>query len=240
MHETQPTSNDGALKLHHFSSSIFYPEIRQAESENALLQPLLISVWFSGAVPRHLAHSNIPIEITVSLNEEYTLFTVPVIEIASQRTGEPYPSNSSVSSGQYEHYSMSDDAPISFLPLPPTFDYTDSDHWAELSGTIQSWLVAFADTMKPEWTWGRDTFWYAFVAANPDFPGGKWAFWGPSIPLEGQFIEEWVGGGIDLAAGDADEELATPSMHNDTLSFIWTEFSKHVALFYPYPLISTT
>ena len=144
-----------------------------------------------------------------------------------------------MSSSEYEHYSVSDDTPISFLPLPPTIDHMDSDHWAELSGTIQSWLVAFVDTMTPEWTWGRDAFWYAFVAAYPDFPNGKWVFWDPSIPLEGQFIEEWVGG-INLAAGDADEELATPSTHNDTLDFIWTEFSKHVALFYPCPLVSTT
>ncbi|KAG1873403.1 hypothetical protein C8R48DRAFT_544712, partial [Suillus tomentosus] len=179
---------------HNFSTSIFYPEILQAEPEDVLLQPLSLSVWFSGAVPRHLVHSNIPIEITVSLNEKYTLFTVPVIEIASQRSREPHPhpSNKSVVSDQYDSRSMSDDTPISFLPLLATFDHLDSFHWAELSGTIQSWLVALEDTMTPEWTWGRDTFWYAFVAANPDFPGGKWVFWNPRIPLEGQFIEEWV------------------------------------------------
>ncbi|KAG1733177.1 hypothetical protein EDD22DRAFT_737610, partial [Suillus occidentalis] len=175
---------------HNFSTSVFYPEIRQAESEDVLLQPLLVSVWFSGAVPRHLVHSNIPIEITVSLNEEYTLFTVPVIEIASQRSGEPH--SNTVLLNQHDSRSMSDDMPISFLPLPATFDHMDSYHWAELSGTIQSWLVALEDTMTPEWTWGRDAFWYAFVAANPNFPAGKWAFWDPSIPLEGQFIEEWV------------------------------------------------
>ncbi|KAG2354697.1 hypothetical protein BDR07DRAFT_1228538, partial [Suillus spraguei] len=81
---------------------------------------------------------------------------------------------------------------ISFLPLPSTFDHADSDHWAELSDNIQSWLVAFADTMLPEWNWGWDAFWYAFITANPDFPNGKWTFWDTRIPLEGQFIEEWV------------------------------------------------
>ncbi|KAG2112494.1 hypothetical protein BD769DRAFT_1630180 [Suillus cothurnatus] len=195
MHQTRPSSNTGALNPHNFSTSIFYPEILQAESEDVLLQPLSLSVWFSGAVPRHLVHSNIPIEITVSLSDKYTLFTVPVIEIASQRSREPHPhpSNKSVVSNQYDSRSMSDDTPISFLPLPATFNHMDLFHWAELSVTIQSWLVALEDTMTPEWTWGRDAFWYAFVAANPDFPSGRWLLWDPRIPLEGQFIEEWNG-----------------------------------------------
>ncbi|KIK32254.1 hypothetical protein CY34DRAFT_27243 [Suillus luteus UH-Slu-Lm8-n1] len=173
-----------SLNTHNFSTSIFYPEIRQAEPEDVLLQPLLVSVWFSGAVPWHLVHSNIPIEITVSLNEEYTLFTVPMIEI-------------SVVSDKYDYCSMSDDMPILFLPLPATFNHIDSYHWAELSGTIH-------------------------------------------IPLEGQFIKEWVGGSINLSAGDTNEDFTAPLMHADTLDFIWTEFSKHITLFYPYPLFSTT
>ncbi|KAG2156933.1 uncharacterized protein EDB93DRAFT_1238773 [Suillus bovinus] len=186
----QPMSSTRALGPHEFSTSTFCPGFLRAESEDVLLQPFSVSVWFSGAIPRHLAHSNIPIKISVSLNEEYQLFTVPVIEIASKRSREP--SNNSVASSQYEPFSASDgDTSIPFLPLPSTFNHMDSDHWAELSSTIQSWLVTLADTVTPEWTWGRDAFWYAFVAANPDFPNGKWAFWNPSIPLEGQFIEEW-------------------------------------------------
>ncbi|KAG2138246.1 hypothetical protein BD769DRAFT_1341613, partial [Suillus cothurnatus] len=175
---------------HNFSTSIFYSEILQAESEDVLLQPLSLSVWFPGAVPRHLIHSNIPIEIIVSLSEKYTLFTVPVIEIVSQRSREPHPhpSNKSIVSNQYDSRSMSDDTPISFLPLLATFNHMDSFHWAELSVTI----LALEDTMTPEWTWGQDTFWYGFVTANPDFPSGRWLLWNLRIPLEGQFIEEWV------------------------------------------------
>lgn len=177
----------------------------------------------------------------------------------SQRSGEPHSNTvrsisshwffslwltlvhaKSVVLDQYDFCSMSDDTPISFLPLPATFNHMDSYHWAELSGTIQSWLVALEDTMMLEWTWGWDTFLYAFVAANPDFPTGKWAFWDPSIPLEGQFIKQWVGGSINLSAGDTNEDFTAPLMHADTLDFIWTEFSKHIVLFYPYPLFSTT
>ncbi|KAG1814551.1 hypothetical protein EV424DRAFT_1325930 [Suillus variegatus] len=239
----QETPDNGALSFSDFSTSILYPDTLQAESEDILLQPLSVSVWFSGTVPRHLAHPNIPIKISVSLNEEYQLFTVPVIEVESQHSRESYRFNN-VSCGQYEHCPMSggesDDASITFLPLPSTFDHMDPDHWARLSGTIQSWLLTFTDAVTPEWTWGWDAFWYAFVAANPDFPNGKWAFWDPRIPLEGQFIEEWVECGINLPVEDADEELTTPLTHSDTRDLIWGEFSRHIALFYPYRLISTT
>ncbi|KAG2147150.1 hypothetical protein BD769DRAFT_1660325 [Suillus cothurnatus] len=240
----QETPDDGALSFSNFSTSILYPNSLQAESEDMLLQPLSVSVWFSGAVPRHLAHSNIPIKISVALDEEYQLFTVPVIEVESCYSRESFHFNNCVASSQYEPCSMSGsesgDASITFLPLPSTFDHMDPDHWVRLSGTIQSWLLTLMDTVTPEWTWGRDAFWYAFVAANPDFPNGKWAFWDPSIPLEGQFIEEWVECGTNLSIEGADEELTAPLTDNDTRDFIWREFSRHIALFYPYPLISTT
>ncbi|KAG2338172.1 hypothetical protein BDR05DRAFT_857449, partial [Suillus weaverae] len=172
----------------HFSSSTFYPDMQLAESKDVILQPLSILVWFSGAVPRHLAHSNIPIEITVSVKDEYKSFTVPVIKIVSQQ---PHHSNNSMAFSQ-SCSATDNDMSFSFLPLPPTFDHTDSDHWAELLDNIQSWLMKSVDPIMPEWTWGQEAFWYAFVATHPDFPSGRWSFLDPSITLEGQFIEEWV------------------------------------------------
>ncbi|KAG2122909.1 hypothetical protein DEU56DRAFT_917615 [Suillus clintonianus] len=236
-------SNTTTLQPHHFSSGTFYPDVRLAESKDVVLQPLSILVWFSGAVPHHLAHSNIPIEITVSLKDEYKSFTVPVIEIASQQH---HHSNNSMAFSQSCSATDSDLA-FSFLPLLPAFDHTDSDHWAELLDNIQSWLVKSVDPITPEWTWGREVFWYAFIATHPDFPSGKWSFWDPSIPLEGQFIEEWVGSGgvIRMAIDDDDDDdddgkLTTVSTHGDTLDYIWSEFSRHIVLFYPYPLVSTS
>lgn len=138
--------------------------------------------------------------------------------------------------------SVPDDMSFSFLPLPPTFNHADSDHWAELLGNIQTWLVKSADPTTPEWTWGREAFWYAFIATHPDFPSGKWSFWDPSIPLEGQLIEEWVegSGDISMTIRDTEEELAIVSTHRDTLDYIWSKFSRHIALFYPYPLVATS
>jgi hypothetical protein len=85
---------------------------------------------------------------------------------------------------------IGDDVSFFFLSLPSTFDHTDSDHWAELLGNIQSCLMKSVDLTSPEWGW--KAFWYAFIAAHPNFPGGKWSFWDPSISLKGQFIEgQW-------------------------------------------------
>jgi hypothetical protein len=58
------------LQPHHLSSSIFYPDMRLAESKDVILQPLSLLVWFSGAVPRHLAHSNIVCDL-IFLNNGY-------------------------------------------------------------------------------------------------------------------------------------------------------------------------
>jgi hypothetical protein len=79
-------------------------------------------------------------------------------------------------------------------------------------------------------------FWYAFITAHPNFPGGKWSFWDPSISLEGQFIEEWVGSGSGISSmtiEDTDEELTTVSMQGNTLDYIWSDFLRHIVLFYP-------
>ncbi|KAG0693671.1 hypothetical protein DFH29DRAFT_1007039 [Suillus ampliporus] len=183
-------SNTTTVKPCHLSSSTFYPDVQLAKSKDVILQPLSILVGFSGTVPRHLAHSNIPIEITVSVEDKYKSFMGLVIERVSQQ---PHHSNNSIAFSQ-SCSATDDNMSFSFLPLLPTFDHTDSDHWAELLDNIQSWLVKSVDPITPEWTWGRDAFWYAFVATHPDFPSRKWSFWDPSIPLEGQFIKEWMGG----------------------------------------------
>ncbi|KAG2115682.1 hypothetical protein BD769DRAFT_1391176 [Suillus cothurnatus] len=130
----QETPDDGALSFSKFSTSILYPNSLQAESEDMLFTNLSQSQYgFPVRFLDHpLAHSNIPIKISVALDEEYQLFTVPVIEVESCYSRESFHFNN-------------------------------------------SWLLTLMDTVTPEWTWGRDAFWYAFVAANPDFPNGKWA-----------------------------------------------------------------
>jgi hypothetical protein len=133
---------------------------------------------------------------------------------------------------------------IPFLPLAPTFDPTDSCHWAMLSKDIEWWLVNDVQTMSvPQWAWGHDAFWLAYVAAHPTFPNGSWSLWDPRIPLEGQFIEEWLND--DGMSSSADgmpsygvyEVTSQPTAEHKLLFNIWESFGRHVTLFYPFLLI---
>ncbi|KAG1878922.1 hypothetical protein F4604DRAFT_1537481, partial [Suillus subluteus] len=155
--------------------------------------PLCVGVCFSGDLPRHLVHGVIPIQISVSIAEEYSSFTTPVIESLAL-DGYPH-SESSRSENVCAQPSLPCnwhvEIPILFLLLPSNFNHMNSHHWSQLSEQIQHWLVTIPSDSQ-HWTWGRDAFWLAFVGACPDFPGGSWLRWDMRIPLEGQFIEQWV------------------------------------------------
>ncbi|KAI5988838.1 hypothetical protein EDC04DRAFT_2588674 [Pisolithus marmoratus] len=145
------------------------------------------------------------------------------------------------------------DFTILFLPLPCTFDCTDSQQWDMLSKEIETWLVEEVQNLSlPMWTWGRDAFWLAFIGAHPRFPGGCWSAWDLRIPLEGTFIEEWLSGDetesvcLDgLSNSDERDDchdtgnVTAPFDCSTTLSYIWDAFSRHITLFYPHPLISS-
>lgn len=49
-----------------------------------------------------------------------------------------------------------------------------------------------ADSRHPQWAWGKDLFWFAYIAAYPRFPEGHWPSWDPAIPAEGAFIDRWL------------------------------------------------
>jgi hypothetical protein len=125
------------------------------------------------------------------------------------------------------HQDVSDDIQIPFLPLRH-FDNSDWNTWATLSKNIESWLVDVGSETQL-WTWGRDAFWLAFIAAYPLFPRGSWPKWDSRIPLEGPFIEQWLeqSGDHTVIAQEQD------SIRVD----IWDEFCKHAALFFPHSLV---
>ncbi|KAG2079667.1 uncharacterized protein F5147DRAFT_784864 [Suillus discolor] len=63
--------------------STIYPGIHYTDS-HASLQPMCLTVCFPGTFPRQiLERSDIPVRISVSIDEEYGTFTTPVIEVAS-------------------------------------------------------------------------------------------------------------------------------------------------------------
>ncbi|KAI9567963.1 hypothetical protein HD554DRAFT_2097816 [Boletus coccyginus] len=238
------------------------PDVEYIGDDHAFLQPLLVTISFSGPLPRHLIRRQIePVKITVSLSEEYNQFTAPVLRANAWSSYQSEHSEYMTPHPNTVQFSSSDDIgmetcpqdfTIPFLPLPAAFDYTDTRQWASLSKEIEDWLVANIESSALSgWSWGRDAFWMAFVGAHPVFPSGRWALWDPNIPMEGTFIQEWlVGGEPDSElpdselpdsddASDAGNDL-TLSDCSVTLSYVWDSFSKHASLFYPFPLIKAS
>ncbi|KAG2098945.1 uncharacterized protein F5147DRAFT_548334, partial [Suillus discolor] len=175
--------------------STLYPGVHYKDN-HASLEPMSFIVCFPGTFPRQLLErSDIPVRISVSIDQEYGTFTTPVIEVVSSDLSR---CNSILHcSGDLDNstsaMSYDDDKPtISFLPLPLSFDYINPADWQTVYRQIQEWLTTEVDTESSLWTWGRDAFWLAFVAAYPSFPMGKWPMWDPRIPLEGSFIEHWL------------------------------------------------
>lgn len=126
------------------------------------------------------------------------------------------------------------DVIIPFLPLRRTFNHINPMEWATLSKEIEEWLVNDVDTRSQLWTWGCDAFWLTFVAAYPLFPRGKWPMWDPRIPVEGIFIQKWLGCSNDIDAMKLEGDHSLLALFND----IWAKFNKHTAHFHPLPLLA--
>ncbi|KIJ13254.1 hypothetical protein PAXINDRAFT_181327 [Paxillus involutus ATCC 200175] len=197
------------------------------DKDDASLRPILVTVYFPGSFPRHLVKNDIPIQISVSVAEELSSFTTPIIgevvedSCLSQLSDDHSDSQSS---------NPPDDIPIPFLPLPSHFDASDIKHWAGLCSDIQRWLLSVPEQSQ-QWSWGCDIFWLAFIAANPNFPNGGWPIWSPRIILKGPIIESWLEGSLKrLIAEDGKEG----QLHR----WLWGEFCQQAQLFFPYSLIA--
>ncbi|KAG2085108.1 hypothetical protein BD769DRAFT_1374531 [Suillus cothurnatus] len=107
--------------------------------------------------------------------------------------------------------------------------------WVTLLHKLESWLVHInivVDTRTPEWTWGHDTFWMAFLAACPDFPHSSWPLWNSRISLEGAFIELWT------PTEDPEDSPALITNHDTIRAVIWTEFQRLAAECFLYSLVA--
>ncbi|KAG1866353.1 hypothetical protein C8R48DRAFT_772452 [Suillus tomentosus] len=200
--------------------SIIYPNIQQEGNGCISLQPLGFTVCFSGMLPEGLLQENIPIQISVSIDKEYGIFTTPVVNAVSMdmRDSDTWQADSLPLSDLYLFQEMADhsfapppDDTIPFLLLPPTFNFRNKENWKLLSKEIKTWLVLEVNSESPLWTWGRDTFWLAF----------------------GMFIEAWLD-----QSGAAGNWIGVQGI-DEVLDHIWAEFCMHAALFYPSPLISS-
>ncbi|KIK80794.1 hypothetical protein PAXRUDRAFT_157678 [Paxillus rubicundulus Ve08.2h10] len=214
-------------------NTVVYPDVEYADSdtETAFLQLLIVMICFSGP----------PIEISASISEEYKGFISPVI---CAKAWGIHQSEQSTCSATMNQEDSAGDFSIPFLPLAPTFNPMDSCQWATLSKDIKQWLVHDVQTTPaPQWVWGHNAFWLAYITTHLMFPNGSWLPWDPRIPLEGQFIKEWLNDdessstdGMPSSNGVCEATLQLMAEH--TLLFnIWELFGRHVALFYPFRLM---
>ncbi|KAG1760524.1 hypothetical protein EDD22DRAFT_741354, partial [Suillus occidentalis] len=179
--------------------STVYPGVESKDADDATLRPMLLAIRFSGKLPRHLTEQAIPIEISVSIAEEFGCFAMPIVQTMSLDRWRSLPGSPVNDVSVFDDFELlsddsvspANDIPIPFLPLPSHFNYNKRTDWELLSKRIEKWLIE-VDTELPQWTWGRDIFWLTFIAAFPSFPRGTWHMWDPRIPLEGAFIEQWL------------------------------------------------
>ncbi|KAH7903988.1 hypothetical protein BJ138DRAFT_1187413 [Hygrophoropsis aurantiaca] len=231
MNDSKPLLN--ATRNLVVNTSTTVPSSQLHVNHDAALQPVLVAIYFSGIVPKHLLDINIPIQISVTMSEEYASLMEPVVETVSwpEDTSDSADSDEEMcQENDIEYEDCHQDVLIPFLPLSRNFDRSNPADWSILANSIQDWLLHIESTTSQYWSWGRDAFWLAFIAANPGFPNGRWALWDARVPLEGQFIEQWL----------SESKALDTAVIADTLNFIWAEFCKHAALFYTYPLVSAS
>ncbi|KAJ8591246.1 hypothetical protein M405DRAFT_765179 [Rhizopogon salebrosus TDB-379] len=178
------------------------------------LEPVSLSIYFEGSAQSAL-HNSIPLQVTVQLPSELEGQINPVILQSDQIT--------------LAELRSVPQRVLPFLPLPSTFNPLCGDSWAALAEQLECWLVnTIRDVQAPEWTWGCDAFWMAFIAAHPDFPRGSWPNWNPQITLEGKFIESWT---VDSLTASTDAPFNQSILH-EIRTCIWNDF-QHV---FPFPL----
>ncbi|KAG1879855.1 hypothetical protein F4604DRAFT_1923062 [Suillus subluteus] len=134
--------------------SVVYPEIQHEETGCISLQPLVLTVCFSGMLPEGLLQENIPVQVSVSIDKEYGIFTTPVVNAVSMdmRDSDSWQADPLPTSDLYLFQEMADrsfapppDDRIPFLPLPPTFNSRNREDWKSLSKEIETWLVLEVD-----------------------------------------------------------------------------------------------
>ncbi|KAH9949289.1 hypothetical protein B0H21DRAFT_707190 [Amylocystis lapponica] len=171
------------------TTSIVYPDPLESYSANRVPQPFYVSVTFRGAVPPSVLRGDIPLQISISLPQEYAHFTSPVLRALpawSASDGTASIVSICLECQFYRYYSH-------IHPLPSTFDPSERSSWIALAPEIERWLLTeVINVRSPDWLWGRNVFWMAFIAAYPDFPRGEWPVWNTKIAMEGPFIENWM------------------------------------------------
>ncbi|KAI0943228.1 hypothetical protein AcW1_002443 [Taiwanofungus camphoratus] len=207
------------------TTSIVYPDPLESYSANSAPQPFFVLVSFCGDISSDILRGEIPLQISISLPQEYAHFTSPILHALPAWLLSDTATNVALRD--------TPDQSISFLPLPSTFSPSDWCSWAAISTKIEMWLLnEIVNTRCADWTWGCDAFWIVFISAHPDFPAGEWPKWNAKIALEGSFIERWMQQDCQGLA-----ECNGKISYDHLLAELWSEFQQLVSLYFPGPLI---
>ncbi|KAG1844795.1 hypothetical protein DFJ58DRAFT_843900 [Suillus subalutaceus] len=168
-------------EITHFAT-IFTPEGHFDNSDGAPWQRVLLTMCFLGRLPRQtIQRTKIPVHISVAIAEEYGPFTSLVMEaisvdLCSTHLNSPLMDDILLcavnSQSSQRQYFPQEDVSIPFLPLRGTFDYANP---MELARAIEGYQRMVGDR-------------------------SKWPMWDPRVPLEGTFIQEWLGQSSDIDA----------------------------------------
>ncbi|KAG2155022.1 uncharacterized protein EDB93DRAFT_1247978 [Suillus bovinus] len=209
-----------SVLTHH---STVYPGVESKDADDVTLQPMLLAIQFFGKLPRHLIEQAIPIEISVSIAEEFGCFAMPIVQTMSLDCWHSLPGspvNDDFELLSDDSVSPANNIPIPFLPLPSHFNYNKRTDWELLSKLDRK---------------------MANRTAFPSFPRGTWHMWDPRIPLEGAFIEQWLETSDDNINVDNNNIFLIrggDERDAEDLSEIWDALCRDAALFYPYSLIA--
>ncbi|EGO30672.1 hypothetical protein SERLADRAFT_404740 [Serpula lacrymans var. lacrymans S7.9] len=113
-----------------------------------------------------------------------------------------------------------------------SFNPYDMQCWIRLMNKIQCWLLMeVIDRQSLEWTWGREVFWMAYIAAYPKFSCGQWTRWSPKISPEQSFLEGWIAQkGVLAHAERSTRPVANDIDYISTRGAIWDRFQDIVTL----------
>ncbi|KAI0795996.1 hypothetical protein C8Q75DRAFT_730148 [Abortiporus biennis] len=208
--------------------------------KSSSLQPFQLTINFEGELPPGIPHRSIPLNIAISLPPEFGNFICPVILPTPLA---PFHPLSTVEFLEEREVTNSEDQDyIQFLPLPSSFQISSRDSWLYLVSDISNWLNTVIDnTTAPEWKWGLEAYWMAFIAAYPKYPEGRWDCWDARIGPESKFVDEWANS-EDYpdhgAAAFCPEEDNKPCLVCVSVRVkIWIKFKQFMSLYYPHPII---
>ncbi|KAF8341171.1 hypothetical protein F5887DRAFT_888031 [Amanita rubescens] len=213
------------------TASITYTDRLKPSDDTLSPQPFVIFVSVNGSLPPELRVDNIPFQVTVSIPVKYARYMTPVLRAGPINNDDSDDVDDS-DSADFSTNSDRDNVPITFLPLPSTFNHRDTASWAILVNQISMWLV---DTVRSpryqEWGWGVEAFWMAFIAAYPSFPDGVWPSWDTTIGADTRFFQQWLESGG--RAGWCHQNDIRDDCLLAFLDKIWSLFCQHTSLFYP-------